>query len=287
MESLPTVAGQCSPVSKKRSRHRRTYPLHDDTSIVSYLMHAVEINTNATSTVWKVPVQGQLVALKEVSKASLFTDVMQANATAEVAALRALRHANIVEFAGAFQTADNLYVAMRYHKQDLYDYTTSTLLVDTRDAERWVQQLASALAFMKTKGYLHRDIKLENVLLGDRKVYLADFGLSIKKNEATRDAAGTWHCIAPEMKAGLQPGYEIDAWGLGVLLFELLSGAVAPFTYEQVGGPDESGHQPFEKNVLRSSSPKCLQLMRGFLQRAPSRRLRVEDVGRSQTCVVS
>jgi len=290
MERLPNVIGQVSPIVLRRRRRRfDLYPLHNDPlSLIPDMTEAEEINSNGTSVVWKVPFGEKYIVLKEINKASLFTESLRANATAEVAALRALQHPNIVEFGGAFQTHDNLYIAMRYHRQDLYKYTTSNYIVKTQDAERWITQLASALAYMKTKGFLHRDIKLENVLRTSRNnVRLADFGLSILKEDVlSTEAVGTRHCIAPEVKAGLPQGYEIDAWGLGVLLFELLSGAIPPFTYKMIRSPYAPGHQPFEKSILRSSSAKCMRLLRGFLQCNPHNRLTVEDLDKSQMCIV-
>ena len=291
MERLPHVIGQAKPAAPPRRQKRNfgRYPLHTDPlSLIPNMTEAEEINSTGTSLVWKVPFGEKFIALKEITKASLFTESLRKNATAEVAALRALQHPHIVDFGGAFQTQDSLYVAMCYHKQDLYKYTTSNLIVDARDAERWVKQLALALAYMKTKGFLHRDIKLENVLLTSHNtVCLADFGLSIMKADAvSTEAVGTRHCIAPEVKAKLPQGYEIDAWGLGVLLFELLSGAVPPFTYKMIRSPHAPGHQPFEQSILRSSSAKCMRLMRGFLQCNPQNRLRVEELDKSQTCIV-
>lgn len=290
MEALPPVLGQASPGRRAPSPPCQwPFPQHCDAlcSLPS-LVGGVEINSTGTSVVWRVRADGAEAALKEVTKASLFTPVLRDNATREVAALRALRHKHVVGFLGAFQTNSLLFLLMEYHPRDLYRYTTSTLIVAPRTATRWVHELASALRHLKRNGWLHRDIKLENVLVtAGGSVKLTDFGLAIPQVRAAGvSAAGTRHCVSPEVKAGHVPGYEIDAWGLGVLLFELLSGAVPPFSYGQIGSPKDSGQQPFNTELLRSSSPRCLALLRGLLQRVPSERLRVEAIGKSRACTI-
>ena len=289
MERLPLVVGQRSPTRLPQASSLHSFPTHsDDWSVLPRGQSAEEINSTGTSVVWRVNAVGGDYALKEITKASLFTKQLRDSSAREVEALRSLQHAHVVGFLGAFQTGRRLFVAMAYHPCDLYQYTTSKLIVAPRTAERWTHELASALLHLKQSGWLHRDIKLENVLLSKGSVHLADFGLAIRKESAAGvSAGGTRHCVAPEVKAGWVPGYEIDAWGLGVLLFELLSGAVPPFSYGRIGSPDSPGQQPFDTELLRSSSPRCMSLIKGLLQRVPQERLLVEDVGKSKACVVS
>ncbi len=79
---------------------------------------------------------------------------------------------------------------------------------------------------------LHRDIKLDNILLtsqGDVKI--CDFGVSklVEKNEVMKEQCGTPAYIAPEVfeNKGYE-GYSSDVWSAGVVLFAMLYGAV-PF----------------------------------------------------------
>ena len=85
---------------------------------------------------------------------------------------------------------------------------------------------------------LHRDLKLNNLLLGHGlEIKVADFGLAVKLNflgDRFTDTCGTPSCMAPEQ---LQPAIghtlEADLWALGVLVFTMLVGK-GPFAQKAV-----------------------------------------------------
>ena len=84
---------------------------------------------------------------------------------------------------------------------------------------------------------LHRDIKLDNILLDDNfGVKICDFGVSrfIKQGEVIREQCGTPAYIAPEIirDQGYE-GFYADLWSLGVLLYVMISGTF-PFTADNL-----------------------------------------------------
>ncbi len=95
-------------------------------------------------------------------------------------------------------------------------------------------QVARGLAFAHEKGFVHRDVKPQNVLLnGDGEAKVTDFGiaraLSVQEGETqTGTILGTCDYIAPEQAQGRRVDEHSDVYSLGVVLYELLTGKV-PF----------------------------------------------------------
>jgi serine/threonine-protein kinase len=96
-------------------------------------------------------------------------------------------------------------------------------------------QIARALSFAHTSGYVHRDVKPQNVLLnGDGEAKVTDFGIARALDvehgvTLTGTILGTSDYIAPEQAQGRHVDEHTDVYSLGVVLYELLTGEL-PFT---------------------------------------------------------
>jgi serine/threonine protein kinase/tetratricopeptide (TPR) repeat protein len=121
----------------------------------------------------------------------------------------------------------------------------------TRDALR---QLAGALTALHGAGLVHRDVKPSNVRVArDGRAVLLDFGLVVRysaTDASTIQVAGTPAYMAPEQADSGNVGPEADWYGVGVLLFEALTGRV-PFE----GPPLQV---MFRKQSEQAPSPRAL-----------------------------
>ena len=127
---------------------------------------------------------------------------------------------------------------------------------------------------------MHRDIKLDNILLdGKGRVKIADFGVSktVKRGEVMFEQSGTPAYIAPEIiKNEGYKGFKADLWSAGVVLFALLFGTV-PFKANNM----KDLHQQILQaryNMKEEVSEEAKNLIRGLLNTDPKKRLSVRRV---------
>ena len=153
----------------------------------------------------------------------------------EAVAASQIRHPGIVEVTDFGRTPDGrFYLAMELVEGETLGRRLARLgPLPPTEAMTLVRELARALGAAHARGIYHRDIKPENVLLGrDGSIKLADFGIA-RLAEGPRDARetaaglifGTPHYMSPEQAAGQRQDGRSDVYALGVLLFELLTGA--------------------------------------------------------------
>jgi hypothetical protein len=103
--------------------------------------------------------------------------------------------------------------------------------VDFSRVRHVLAQLAEGLAFLHARGVIHRDVKPSNALVVDGQVKLLDFGLALERRRAEEALAreakivGTAAYLAPEYVERLSVSPAMDIYALGVVAFELVTGA--------------------------------------------------------------
>jgi hypothetical protein len=98
-----------------------------------------------------------------------------------------------------------------------------------QDAARIIERLASALAYAHRKGIVHRDLKPDNILFDSNgEPFISDFGVAKFETPATNltgsGIIGTPAYMSPEQAQGEQVDNRSDIYGLGVIIFQMLSG---------------------------------------------------------------
>ena len=92
------------------------------------------------------------------------------------------------------------------------------------------KQIAYAIEKCHHNNIIHRDIKLENILIRNfdkleyPNILLADFGFAIKTTTTLNDKIGTPLYVAPEIISNVEYDEKVDIWAMGILLYELYYG---------------------------------------------------------------
>eukprot|EP00435_Cladocopium_sp_Y103_P041470 s1962_g11.t1 len=142
----------------------------------------------------------------------------------------AARHPHILALHETFENERFLVLVTDLCCYDLHRFLAKQGRVEEGIARVVVQQVALALQHLHSHGYMHRDVKPQNILLTfQKKIVLADFGhATFIGSTRAQGMCGTVFYAAPETFTPEKYTYHVDWWSTGALCFELLSGQV-PF----------------------------------------------------------
>jgi serine/threonine protein kinase len=164
----------------------------------------------------------------------------------ELSALRALSHPAVVPVIDVGNEQGTPYAVMPYlaggslKQRRLFTQEGQAAPEPPANLWRWLPAVAKALDFVHASGYVHRDVKPDNVLFdGPGKPFLSDFGvakivLQAEDETASRGLTGTGMALgtpaymAPELISGTKPSPQVDQYALAVTIYELLA-ARKPF----------------------------------------------------------
>ncbi|KAL0239895.1 hypothetical protein GEMRC1_010003 [Eukaryota sp. GEM-RC1] len=146
--------------------------------------------------------------------------------------LRMLQHENVVKLLKAFKHKGRLHMVFNYADYNMLEVLESHHNGLPINKIRWyLYQLIRALSFIHQQGVLHRDIKLENLLVTkDDLLYLCDFGFARKAshsdliNETLTEYVATRWYRSPSLLLGLPYNNAVDMWATGCVLAELATG---------------------------------------------------------------
>lgn len=242
------------------------------------------IGAGGSGTVWQATGDEGVVALKLVDPSGLDHDEVQ-RFHREVRHVTGVEHPHIVRLHEAGEAQGLLWMAMDFiDGPDL-----ETWLQDHQRrpgperfalAERVLRKIGGALHYIHARGWIHRDVKPANILLGsDGRPHLADFGV-MKSADATSQVTlagrlvGTIAFMPPELIAGEALDGRADLYGLGAVVYTLLAlkrpveaDSITGYLAKHLTDVPQPPHV-FDPDVPAHLERICLRLLR----KEPSRR---------------
>lgn len=234
---------------------------------------------------WKSS-KGRHVALKKQTKSASKSNLI----TAEINACKTLNHSGVVKYYGEFSVESDSYIVLEYIEgMDLFEFLRSRQFspVSEEFAQKIFKQVIRAVIYIHGKGIVHRDIKLDNIVLnkeGEAKVI--DFGLAAEKDcqAFSTTFLGTKEYMCPEIvrRTQYQP-CKAEAFTLGMVLYSLLFG-VFPYSETVRRAGYYFGSLHFPNNVTVSDQAK--DLLTKLLAINPEERCDVHEAKKAQMLLI-
>jgi serine/threonine-protein kinase ULK/ATG1 len=223
----------------------------------------------------------------------------------EIEVMMSLRQERILNFLEAKKTSNNIYIFFEFCNggdlRRLLELKGGKF--DEKLAKEIIRQIAEGLVYLDQNKVMHRDLKLDNILIhfpdykGEDSAsdeYLKDFDIecdnievvigdlgfakALDAKDMTKSYCGTPLNMAPEIMNGKYYNTKVDIWSLGTMMYELLVG-FSPFTGidpHDLADRVNQGDYGVPKNIKLSL--KCLEFLHKCLQFDPSKRLSHKDL---------
>ncbi|OHS96120.1 Serine/threonine-protein kinase PLK1 [Tritrichomonas foetus] len=209
-------------------------------------------------------------ALKAIPKDRVSKPKTLEKLKSEIAIQKSLNHPNVVRSYDSFDDTLNYYIIIEFCPgKSVKNIVKAQGRLSESETSRILNDIMSGLKYLHDNRIIHRDLKLENFLVGqDGKIKIADFGLSTRlyfDDERKHTVCGTPNYLSPELVSATSKGhsYEVDIWAIGVSAFAMLTGK-PPFeankknmTYEHIKNcqyqfPYDIRISPIAKDFIKS-----------------------------------
>ncbi|RGB42124.1 kinase-like domain-containing protein [Rhizophagus diaphanus] len=284
-------------------RRLSKFGLSNTTELIGHYAILETIGTGAFSEVkLAVDLNGcRNVAIKMIATKGIEdSERLKTSILREVEILKYVDHPNIVKLLDTVETSTHYCLVLEYVSGgELFDYVNDHYENSNEDeSKRIFIQLVNILEYLHENNIVHRDLKLENILIDSSNqssngpiIKLTDFGLAkfIDKSPILTARCGSEEYAAPELMSGKHyDGRKTDLWSLGVILYALLVGYL-PFNLEA----GQTRRQFFsrilradftfpnsEKETGRKSmiSNEAKDLVKKILQVNPQKRLSLNEI---------
>ena len=242
---------------------------------------------------------GRVVAVKSFNKKNLNSSKdNKEKIIYETNLMKNLNHPSIVKVLEMFEDDKYMLIIMEYlNGGNLYSFVKKRRKLREKTAKFLFWQIIQGIKYLHSVGVVHRDIKLENILIDlNNKIKICDFGIGKKikpyKDKKSEfilyDQCGTPMYIAPEiLLATKEKGYNaypVDMWSSGIALYIMLSGTL-PFNIENKHSNKEENNIELQYSIIHNEpkpidniSKEAKHLLQGLLNKNPKKRFTPDDV---------
>ena len=240
---------------------------------------------------------GRIVAVKSFDKnnSELTGDNMK-KILYETDLMKKLNHPNITKILEMFEDEKYFMIIMEYiNGGNLFSFVKKRRKLSEKTAKFLFRQIIQGIKYIHEQNIVHRDIKLENLLIDlNNNVKICDFGIGRKiknKNQLLHDQCGTLMYMAPEiLLSSKEKGYEpfpVDIWSSGISLYIMLSGTL-PFNYKNKKNEDddeeeenEEEEESFsEKSKSKKNEEDNFKLQYSIVYKEPKKIEKISDEAR-------
>ncbi|XP_036393337.1 hormonally up-regulated neu tumor-associated kinase homolog A-like [Megalops cyprinoides] len=230
---------------------------------------------------------GEKVAVKVIDKRKAKKDsYVTKNLRREGQIQQMIRHPNITQLLDILETENSYYLVLELCPGgNLMNHIYEKKRLEEGEAQKYVRQLVIAVEHLHRAGVVHRDLKIENLLLDENdNIKLIDFGLSncagiLGYSDPFSTQCGSPAYAAPELLSRKKYGSKVDVWSVGVNMYAMLTGML-PFTVEPF-----SLRSLHEKMVNKEMNPlpphlssAAVSLLQKLLEPDPVKRPNIHQV---------
>ncbi|XP_060118725.1 serine/threonine-protein kinase 33 [Heteronotia binoei] len=212
----------------------------------------------------------------------------------EVNILKRVNHEHIIHLEEVFETPKRMYLVMELCEDgELKEILQRKGQFTENETRHIVQSLASAIAYLHRRDIVHRDLKLENILVKSSyvdeeneiklNIKVTDFGLAVQKvggsESMFQSTCGTPIYMAPEVISAHDYSQQCDVWSIGVIMYMLLCGE-PPFlasSEEKLFEIIKKGDLHYEHSVWKSVSEAAKYVLQLLLKVDPAHRITANE----------
>ena len=226
----------------------------------------------------------EIFTAKIIPKTNLVKAEQKEKLIEEIKIQKSCNHPNIASLLSYFEDEENVYILYENCKNgSLSSLLNRRKKLTELEVQCYLIQLIRALIYLHKFRIIHRNLKLQNILLTEKmELKLIGFNLSIRlktDEEKANLSCGTPIYIAPEIIEGKEGySFEVDIWALGIIIYELIIGK-PPFsendvksTYEKI----KKVEYTFPEDSVISNDAK--NLISQILVKEPNKRLSLEQI---------